>query len=113
VIQADRLIPATAVTELLPIKKEKQWAQFCLFWLRFIKLQCQIPVAGMWIDEHLGDLDIFDVFEPLFPSEYKQLMQLLYLGKDLEQTEQAIIDIINTDDRLKLRLKQFSEGYNG
>ena len=104
VIQADRLIPATAVTESIQIKKEKQWAQFCLFWLRFIKLECQFSAAGMWIDDQLGDLDIFDVFEPLFPSNYKQFitktMQLLYLGQDLQKTEQAIVDIINTDDSL-------------
>ena len=117
VISADRLIPAVTVIELIQIKKEKQWAQFCLFWLRFIKLECQFSAAGMWIDNQLGDLDIFDVFEPLLPFNYKQFitktMQLLYLGQDLEKTEQAIIDIINTDDSLKLRLKRFSEGYNG
>jgi len=117
VISADQLIPATAVTELIQIEKEKQWAQFCLFWLRFIELQCQFSAAGMWIDDQLGDLDIFDVFDPLFPDNYKQFitktMQLLYLGQDVQTTEQEIIDIINTDDSLKLRLKRFSEGYNG
>jgi hypothetical protein len=116
VISADQLIPATAVTELIQIEKEKQWAQFCLFWLRFIELQCQFSAAGMWIDDQLGDLDIFDVFAPLFPATYKQFitktMQLLYLGQNLQNTEQAIIDMINTDDSLKFRLEHFLKGYN-
>jgi len=116
VISADQLIPATAITALIQIKKEKQWAQFCLFWLRFIKSQCQFSAAGMWIDDQLGDLDIFDVFEPLFPATYKQFitktMQLLYLGQNLQNTEQAIIDMINTDDSLKFRLEHFLKGYN-
>ena len=76
----------------------------------------RMPILGMWIDDYLGNLDIFNVFEPLLPSNYKQFitktMQLLYLGQDLQKTEQAIIDIINTDDSLTFRLKRFLEGYN-
>jgi hypothetical protein len=116
VIPAVQLMPVTVVTELIQIKKEKQWAQFCLFWLRFINSECHIPAAGMWIDNLIGNLDIFNVFDPLLPANYKQFitktMQLLYLGQDLEKTEQAILDIINTDDNLKFKLKRFSEGYN-
>ena len=119
ILHADRLIPTVPVTELIQIGKEKQWAQFCLFWLRFIELECQFLVSGMWIDDQLGNLDIFDVFEPLLPLNYKQFvaktMELLYLGQDLEKTEQEIINIINTDtdDSLKFRLKRFLQGYNG
>jgi hypothetical protein len=116
VVPADRLIPVTKVPELIQIKKEKQWAQFCLFWLRFIKSECQLSVAGIWIDDQLGNLDIFDVFEPLLPSDYRQFIsktiQLLYLGRDIQNTEQAIVDIINTNDSLKIRLQRFLEGYN-
>ena len=116
VIPAVQLMPVTVVTELIQIKKEKQWAQFCLFWLRFINSECHIPAAGMWIDNLIGNLDIFNVFDPLLPANYKQFitktMQLLYLGQDLQKTEQAILDIINTDDNLKFKLKRFSEGYN-
>ena len=116
VIPAVQLMPVTVVTKLIQIKKEKQWAQFCLFWLRFINSECHIPAAGMWIDNLIGNLDIFNVFDPLLPANYKQFitktMQLLYLGQDLQKTEQAILDIINTDDNLKFKLKRFSEGYN-
>ena len=116
VIPANRLTPVVTVTESIQINKEKQWAQFCLFWLRFIESECRISATGMWIDDYLGNLDIFNVFEPLLPSNYKQFitktMQLLYLGQDLQKTEQAIIDIINTDDSLTFRLKRFLEGYN-
>jgi hypothetical protein len=116
VIPAVQLMPVTVVTELIQIKKEKQWAQFCLFWLRFINSECHIPAAGMWIDNLIGNLDIFNVFDPLLPANYKQFitktMQLLYLGQDLQKTEQAILDIINTDDNLKFKLKRFSKGYN-
>ena len=116
VIPAVQLMPVTVVTELIQIKKEKQWAQFCLFWLRFINSECHIPAAGIWIDNLIGNLDIFNVFDPLLPANYKQFitktMQLLYLGQDLQKTEQAILDIINTDDNLKFKLKRFSEGYN-
>jgi hypothetical protein len=116
VVPADRLISAPPVIELIQIEKEKQWAQFCLFWLRFIKSECQLSVAGIWIDDQLGNLDIFDVFEPLLPSDYRQFIaktiQLLYLGRDIQKIEQAIIDIINTDDSLKFRFKRFLEGYN-
>jgi hypothetical protein len=115
-IPADGLIPAPPVTELIQIKKEKQWAQFCLFWLRFIKSECYLSTAGLWIDDQIGNLDIFNVFEPLLPVNYKQFiaktMQLLYLGQDIQKIEQAIIDIINTDDSLKYKFKRFSEGYN-
>ena len=115
-VPADRLIPATIVTELIQIKKEKQWAQFCLFWLRFIESECKFSAAGMWIDDQLDNFDIVDVFEPLLPSNYRQFiaktMQLLYLGRDVQTTEQAIINVINTDDNLKYRLQRFLEGYN-
>jgi len=40
-------------------------------------------------------------------------MQLLYLGRDLQETEQAIFDIVNTDASLKLKLERFFKGYNG
>ena len=116
VIPAVQLIPVTVVTELIQIKKEKQWAQFCLFWLRFINSECQLPAAGIWIDNLIGNLDIFNVFDSLLPANYKQFitktMQLLYLGQDLQKTEQVILDIIYTDDNLKFKLKRFSEGYN-
>jgi hypothetical protein len=115
VISANQLIPASEVT-VTQIKKEKQWAQFCLFWLRFIKSEYYLSAAGMWIDDQIGNLDIFNVFEPLLPVNYKQFiaktMQLLYLGQDIQKIEQAIIDIINTDDSLKYKFKRFSEGYN-
>jgi hypothetical protein len=116
VIPANVLIPVATSTKLIKIEKEKQWAQFCLFWLRFIKLECGNLVSGIWIDDQIGDLDIFDVFEPLLPSNHKQFitktMQLLYLGQDVQRTEQAIIDIINSDHILKDRLEIFFKKYN-
>jgi hypothetical protein len=116
VISATRLIPTVPVTASIQIEKEKQWAQFCLFWLRFINSECQPPAAGVWIDNIIGNLDIFNVFDPLLPDNYKQFitktMQLLYLGQDLQKTEQEIIDIINTNDHLTFRLKRFLEWYN-
>jgi len=52
----------------------------------------------------------------LLPVNYRQFitktMELLYLGQDLEKTEQAILDIINADDILQFKLKRFSQGYN-
>jgi hypothetical protein len=120
VIPADELTPTTVVViDKIQLEKEKQWAQFCLFWLRFIKSEhiTQLSAAGLWIDNQLGNLDIFDIFEPLLPVNYKQFitktMQLLYLGRDLQETEQAIFDIVNTDASLKLKLERFFKGYNG
>jgi len=116
VIPAVQLISSTLTMDLLKIEKEKQWAQFCLFWLRFINSECQIPAAGIWIDSLIGNLDIFNVFDQLLPVNYRQFitktMELLYLGQDLEKTEQAILDIINADDILQFKLKRFSQGYN-
>lgn len=116
VIPAHDLIPATPVTELIKIEKEKQWAQFCLFWLRFINSECHLSAAGLWIDNQIGDLGIFDVFETLLPFNYRQfitkIMQLLYLGQDVQTTEQAIINIVNTDDSLKISLERFFNRYN-
>jgi len=116
VIPAFHLISSTLTMDLLKIEKEKQWAQFCLFWLRFINSECQIPAAGIWIDSLIGNLDIFNVFDQLLPVNYRQFitktMELLYLGQDLEKTEQAILDIINADDILQFKLKRFSQGYN-
>jgi hypothetical protein len=116
VVPAARLIPTSPVTGPIQLAKEKQWAQFCLFWLRFINSQCHIPAAGVWIDNLIGNLDIFNIFDPLLPENYKHFisttMQLLYLGQDVQTTEQAIIDIVNTDDSLKFRLERFLKGYN-
>jgi len=116
VIPADDLIPVTPPAKLIKIEKEKQWAQFCLFWLRFINSECHLSAAGLWIDDQIGNLDIFNMFEPLLPFDYRQFitktMQLLYLGRDVQTTEQAIINIINTNDSLAARLERFFEGYN-
>jgi hypothetical protein len=118
IILANQLIPvAPPAPELIAIAREKQWAQFCLFWLRFIRLESQFNAAGLWIDNQIGNLDIFDVFEPvLFPNyrEFvKKTISLLYLGRDLEKTEQEIIKLVhNTDDFLPGRFKKFLIGYN-
>lgn len=114
VLLADQLISTTPDRS---IEKEKQWAQFCLFWLRFIKLECQTGAAGLWIDNQIGNLDIFDVFEPMLFPNYREFatktMSLLYLGQDLATTEQAIFDLINkTDDSLAYRFTLFLEGYD-
>jgi hypothetical protein len=118
VLLANQLMPFTRpVTELIQIAKEKQWAQFCLFWLRFIKLECQTGASGLWIDSQIGSLDIFNMFEPVLAPQYTKvianIMSLLYQGRDLDTTEQAIIDLVNnTGGGLKDRLTVFLEGYN-
>jgi len=115
ILLADRLIPTTPI-ELIQIEKEKQWAQFCLFWLRFIRLESQFNAAGLWIDNQIGNLDIFNVFEPILFPNYREFvtktMSLLYLGQDLEKTEQAILDLVNnTDDFLPDRFNKFLKEY--
>ena len=116
VMFADQLIPVDTSVQLIQIEKEKQWAQFCLFWLRFIRSECQFGATGLWIDNQIGNLDMFDVLEPvLFPS-YREFvtktMSLLYLGLDLEKTEQAILDLLNnTEDSLVYRFNKFLKEY--
>ena len=117
IILANQLIPiASPVTGLIQIAKEKQWAQFCLFWLRFIRLEYQTGVAGLWIDNQIGNLDIFNTFKSVLADRYTgvitNIMTLLYLGQDLATTEQAIIDLVKTDDILVARFKLFLKGYN-
>jgi hypothetical protein len=116
VLLANQLLPTTTVTSI-QIEKEKQWAQFCLFWLRFIRSECQFGAAGLWIDNQIGTLDMFDVFEPMLFPNYQEFVtktiSLLYLGQDLEKTEQAILDLVNsTDECLADRFNKFLEGYN-
>lgn len=116
VLLADQLVQTTPAKSI-QIKKEKQWAQFCLFWLRFIRSECQFGVAGLWIDSQIGNLDIFNVFEPVLFPDHKEvvtkIMSLLYLGQDLEQTEQAIFDLVNNADSiLQTRVDDFLKGYN-
>ena len=117
VVLADQLIPVEQSVNSIQIEKEKQWAQFCLFWLRFIRSECQFGAAGLWIDNQIGTLDIFNVFEPLLFPNYQEFvtktMSLLYLGQDLEKTEQSIMDLVNnTDDCLADRFNGFLKGYN-
>jgi hypothetical protein len=116
VLLADQLIPTIPMTSI-QIEKEKQWAQFCLFWLRFIRSECQFGAAGLWIDSQIGNLDIFNVFEPVLFPDYREFvtktMSLLYLGQDLEKTEQAIFDLVNNaDNSLQTRVDDFLKGYN-
>jgi hypothetical protein len=116
VMFADQLIPVETSVQLIQIEKEKQWAQFCLFWLRFIRAECQFGATGLWIDNQIGNLDMFDVLEPVLFSSYREFvtktMSLLYLGLDLEKTEQAILDLLNnTDDSLVNRFNKFLKGY--
>jgi len=115
VLLADQLIPTTP-NRSIQIEKEKQWAQFCLFWLRFIRSECQSGATGLWIDNQIGNLDIFNVFEPVLFPNYREFvtktMSLLYLGQDLEKTEQAIFDLVNsTDDFLPYRFNKFLKDY--
>jgi hypothetical protein len=116
VMFADQLIPVETSTQLIQIEKEKQWAQFCLFWLRFIRSECQVGATGLWIDNQIGNLDMFDVFEPVLFPNYREFvtktMSLLYLGLDLEKTEQDILDLLNnTDDSLVYRFNKFLKEY--
>lgn len=116
VLLADQLIPTIPMTSI-QIEKEKQWAQFCLFWLRFIRSECQSGATGLWIDNQIGNLDIFNVFEHVLFPNYKEFvtktMSLLYLGQDLEKTEQAIFDLVDrADNGLRIRVNDFLKGYN-
>ena len=116
VLSADQLVPNTPDGSI-QIEKEKQWAQFCLFWLRFINSERHLSVAGLWIDNQIGNLDIFNVFEPVCFSSYREfvtkIMTLLYLGQDLEKTEQAIFDLVDcADNGLRIRVNDFLKGYN-
>jgi len=116
VMFADQLMPVETSNQLIQIEKEKQWAQFCLFWLRFIRSECQVGATGLWIDNQIGNLDMFDVLEPVLFPNYREFvtktMSLLYLGLDLEKTEQDILDLLkNTDDSLVHRLNEFLKGY--
>jgi hypothetical protein len=116
VLLADQLIPTTPAKSI-QIEKEKQWAQFCLFWVRFIRAECQFGAAGLWIDDQIGSLDIFNVFEPVLFSSNREvvtkIMSLLYLGQDLEKTEQAIFDLVNNADNiLQTRVDDFLKGYD-
>jgi len=117
IILANQLIPVAPLDTGIPIAREKQWAQFCLFWLRFIRLECQSGAAGLWIDNQIGNLDIFNMFEPVFFPKYKEFvtktMSLLYLGQDLEKTQQAIFDLVDqADNNLRTRVDYFLKGYN-
>jgi hypothetical protein len=98
-IDAEQLIPAT-VSIAWDIEKEKQWAQFCVYWLRYIKLVRKISYCGGWIDEQIGNNPLFNIFDPLAQPDViefaEQVTTLLYLGQDLATTEQAIMSLVNS-----------------
>lgn len=116
-VLADQLIASTPVDCMpIQIQKEKEWAQFCLFWLRFIQTEISTGASGLWIDNQIGNLDLSGTFEPLIDNHtqlfVKQTMQLLYLGLDPDLTEQHILDLLDQSTWLKYRYEQFLKGYN-
>jgi hypothetical protein len=115
IINAEQLIP-TVVTVDWDIAKEKQWCQFCLFWLKFIRQLENEKFSGLWMDQQLGDNSFFEMFGPVNSPEIRrfvdQVIKLLYLGLDLESTEQAIMDLIDTDSFLQYTLIKHYESTN-
>jgi len=97
-INAEQLIPTTVSVDW-DIEKEKQWMQFCVFWLRYIKSIEKPGYCGGWIDEQIGNNSLFSVFDPLAKPEVRefaeQVTKLLYLGQDLTTTEQIIMSLLN------------------
>ena len=111
-INAEQLIPTT-VTVAWNIKQEKQWVQFCVFWLRFIRDLENSGICGLWIDQELGNNSFFEMFGPVIPPEIKifidQTVKLLYLGQDLETTEQQIMNLLNSNSFLQWAFKFYHE----
>jgi hypothetical protein len=115
IIKAELLIP-TKVTVEWNIEQEKQWAQFCLFWLRFIKDLETNGICGLWIDQQIGNHSFFDLFGSVIKPEIKQFIdqtiKLLYLGQDLKTTEQKIMDLLNCNSFLQRPFKSYYESTN-
>jgi hypothetical protein len=93
-INAERLILCDTIHSL-DIEKEKQWVQFCAFWLRFITSTVKF---GWWIDLQIGRNSLFGMFESLADPKLQefsdQVVKLLYLGRDIAVTEQAILTLL-------------------
>lgn len=79
------------------ILKEKQWALLCLHWLTFFDRFKHNSYSQ--IDSELKDLiDLKDLnysWNPGIIDAEKQIMKLLYLNKDFDQTNQQILSIVN------------------
>ena len=94
-------LPVIAVTHLVekisPVDwdttKEKQWIQMCMFYLLFLETQT---------NKHYGELDVelsgylpLDGLGDYLPlADMKQIMRILYFGKDFDSADQEILEII-------------------
>ena len=111
-INAEQLVPTTVSVDW-DIKQEKQWAQFCLFWLRFIVNLENNGICGLWIDQAIGNNSFFEQFGPVIQPEFKafidQTIKLLYLGQDLESTEQKIMNLLNSNSFLQHAFNNYYE----
>lgn len=117
VVKALKLIPTLPRDLVVPIEQEKNWAQFCLFWLRFFQHLRQRSVAGLWIDQQLGNISMFRQCDSLLPSEYVEccdkILQLLYLGLDVNHTNLAIMTQIDLCDKyLAVQFENFLNTYH-
>jgi hypothetical protein len=101
IINAEQLLPTTVTIEW-DVEKEKQWVQFCAFWLRFIRLIKNTGYSGGWIDELIGSNKLFGMFDSMAGSAItdfvEQVTGLLYLGQDLLTTEQSILELVNGNE---------------
>jgi hypothetical protein len=111
IVSAEKLVYAPDIINW-DIEQEKRWAMMCFFWLRFID-SLWVKQTAHWIDTVMEDVLDLPIFAKSDSQQFMQkTMQLLYLGKDLEQTDQAITDLVVNNEFLLLPWQEFVKGYN-
>ena len=83
------------------IEKEIQWIMMCYFWLNFISTLSK-KHTGDWINTVMQPaLELSDFVDSDRQKFRNQCLKLLYTGQDLNETDQAIIDLVNQNNRFK------------
>jgi hypothetical protein len=96
VISAKSLCPANPV--IFSLIEEKQWILMCAFWIGFVtELETNIYVYSD-IDRELRNvIDTVDI--GYMPNDlFQQIMKLLYLGRNIDDTDQEILNLIKKNN---------------
>jgi hypothetical protein len=92
------------------IVKEKQWAHLCMFYLVFLE-----RVKSTWYAEIDLELSTFlpldNIAEYLPIESMKQIMNILYFGLDLEESDQKIQQIIEQEFELQKQFPDHCKAY--
>lgn len=108
VVSAEKLVETTSSIDW-DIDQEKRWIMMCHYWLKFVNFLFY-KQTGYWIESIMNDVLDFSEFTDSKQQQFrKAVMKLLYLGKDLDQTDQAILELINNNQIIFLQWQRYTK----